>query len=187
MKIDDDHPRYFNGFITRMQQSDPMGRFEPWRRSSPGCIRAPRSQQGLPEEERRHQTEVLDAYSTDYEWRLIAASLYPKLDYCIQYQESDFDFVSRLLEHFGIYYFRAHDSKHTLVLIDAMAKHKSKPIKDPISWGNTMKYSWTATNWRVGQEARSVKTVVHRLRRRPPRSRARQGQGNDRQARRFEV
>jgi len=106
-------------------------------------------------------SEVLDVYSTDYEWRLVSASLYPKLDYCIQYQESDFDFVSRLLEHFGIYYFFEHtDSKHTMVLIDAMAKHKKKPIDEPISWGNTMKYSWTAINWRVGQEARSAKTVV---------------------------
>jgi len=165
MKIDDDHPRYFNGFITRMQQSDPMGRFEsftatlkPWLWFATRTVNSKVFQKKSVKE---IVTEVLDVYSTDYEWRLISASLYPKLDYCIQYQESDFDFVSRLLEHFGIYYFFEHtDSKHTLVLIDAMAKHKSKPIKDPISWGNTMKYSWTATNWRVGQEARSAKTVV---------------------------
>jgi type VI secretion system secreted protein VgrG len=165
MKIDDDHPRYFNGFITRMQQGDRMGRFEsftatlkPWLWFAARTVNSKVFQKKSVKE---IVTEVLDVYSTDYEWRLISASLYPKLDYCIQYQESDFDFVSRLLEHFGIYYFFEHtDSKHTMVLIDAMAKHKSKPIKDPISWANTMKYSWTAINWRVGQEARSAKTVV---------------------------
>ncbi|MEO8523094.1 MAG: type VI secretion system tip protein TssI/VgrG [Caldimonas sp.] len=165
MKIDDDHPRYFNGLITRMQQGDRMGRFEsytatlkPWLWFATRTVNSKVFQKKSVKE---IVSDVLDVYSTDYEWRLISASLYPKLDYCIQYQESDFDFVSRLLEHFGIYYFFEHtDSKHTMVLIDAMAKHKSKPIKDPVSWANVMKYSWTAINWRAGQEARSAKTVV---------------------------
>ena len=165
MKIDDDHPRHFNGYITRMQQGDQMGRFEtftatlkPWLWFATRTVNSKVFQKQSVKE---IVSDVLKVYSTDVEWRLISASLYPKLDYCIQYQESDFDFVSRLLEHVGIYYFFEHtDSKHTMVLIDAMAKHKSKPIKDPISWGNTMKYSWTAINWRVGQEVRSAKTVV---------------------------
>jgi type VI secretion system secreted protein VgrG len=165
MKVDEENPRYFNAFITKMQQSDRMGRFEsfvmtlrPWLWFATRTVNSKVFQKKSVKD---IVTEVLDTYSTDYEWRLISASLYPKLDYCIQYQESDFDFISRLLEHFGIYYFFEHtDSKHTMVLIDAMAKHKSKPIKDPISWGNTMKYSWTAINWRVAQEARSAKAVV---------------------------
>ena len=41
-------------------------------------------------------------------------------DYCVQYRESDFDFVSRLMEEEGIWYFFRHeDGKHTLVLADA--------------------------------------------------------------------
>lgn len=40
--------------------------------------------------------------------------------YCVQYNESDFDFVSRLLEESGIYYFFQHASgKHTMVLGDS--------------------------------------------------------------------
>jgi len=53
---------------------------------------------------------------------------YPVRNYCVQYQESDFAFVSRLMEQEGIYYyFRQEDSKHTLVLCDNLAAHKSVP------------------------------------------------------------
>jgi type VI secretion system secreted protein VgrG len=45
---------------------------------------------------------------------------YPVRQYCVQYRESDFNFVSRLLEDEGIsYYFRHSASGHTLVLVDA--------------------------------------------------------------------
>src|SRR5208282_874633 len=52
----------------------------------------------------------------------------PTLEYCVQYRETDFNFVSRLMEHFGIYYFFEHaDGKHTLVLADAMSCHSPAP------------------------------------------------------------
>ena len=50
---------------------------------------------------------------------------YPPRDYCVQYDETDLDFVQRLLEHEGIMYFFEHgDGEHTLVLADAMSKLK---------------------------------------------------------------
>lgn len=49
---------------------------------------------------------------------------YQKREYCIQYRESDFDFISRLLEEEGIYYFFKHQAdQHTLVLADQPAGH----------------------------------------------------------------
>jgi len=48
---------------------------------------------------------------------------YPKIPYCSQYRESDFDFVNRLLESEGIYYYFSHEkSKHEMHLIDANSK-----------------------------------------------------------------
>lgn len=45
-------------------------------------------------------------------------------EYCVQYGESDFDFVSRLMEEEGIYYYFEHsDSKHELMLVDEDSSH----------------------------------------------------------------
>jgi type VI secretion system secreted protein VgrG len=41
--------------------------------------------------------------SSDFEFKLDAS--YSKLEYVVQYRETDFDFINRRLEHFGIYYF----------------------------------------------------------------------------------
>jgi type VI secretion system secreted protein VgrG len=44
---------------------------------------------------------------------------YPKLEYCVQYRESAFSFVSRWMEEAGLFYFFTHEAgKHTLVLAD---------------------------------------------------------------------
>jgi type VI secretion system secreted protein VgrG len=52
--------------------------------------------------------------------RLVLSNTYPKRDYCVQYRESDLDFISRLLEDEGIFYCFEHEhDHHTLVLRDA--------------------------------------------------------------------
>jgi type VI secretion system secreted protein VgrG len=53
----------------------------------------------------------------DYEIR--CSETYPPREYCVQYRESHFNFVSRLLEEEGIFYFFEHtDDRHVLVLAD---------------------------------------------------------------------
>ena len=53
---------------------------------------------------------------------------YKKLEYYVQYRETDLDFVTRVMEEFGIYYFFKHeDGDHTLVLADAKSSHKPLP------------------------------------------------------------
>ncbi|MEK8016199.1 MAG: type VI secretion system tip protein TssI/VgrG [Candidatus Parabeggiatoa sp.] len=53
---------------------------------------------------------------------------YDKREYCVQYEESAFNFVSRLMEEEGIYYFFEHEeSKHVLVLADDCDAHKDCP------------------------------------------------------------
>ncbi|MCG8426964.1 MAG: type VI secretion system tip protein VgrG, partial [Chromatiales bacterium] len=54
---------------------------------------------------------------SDYQFKL--AGQHPRRGYCVQYQESDFNFLSRLFEEEGIYYYFTHEAgKHTLIISD---------------------------------------------------------------------
>ena len=59
-----------------------------------------------------------DAGFSDFEVAQILGN-HPTREYCVQYRESDFNFVSRLMEEEGIYYYLRHEQgKHTLVMAD---------------------------------------------------------------------
>ncbi|MCU7920860.1 MAG: type VI secretion system tip protein VgrG [Candidatus Thiodiazotropha sp. (ex Dulcina madagascariensis)] len=59
---------------------------------------------------------------TDFEDRL--SSAYREWEYCVQYRETDFNFVSRLMEQEGIYYYFKHVAgKHMLILCDDYSSH----------------------------------------------------------------
>lgn len=70
--------------------------------------------------------EVLGEYGFAFKKKLSGS--YRTWEYCVQYQETDFAFVSRLMEHEGIYYYFEHrKGQHTLVLTDDMAAHEPLP------------------------------------------------------------
>lgn len=53
---------------------------------------------------------------------------YDPREYCVQYRESHFDFVSRLLEEEGIHYFFEHaEGKHTMVITDDATSAEACP------------------------------------------------------------
>jgi type VI secretion system secreted protein VgrG len=56
-------------------------------------------------------------------------------EYCVQYRESDFNFVCRLLEEEGIYFYFTHaDGKHTMVLADGYGAHATTGGYDTIQF-----------------------------------------------------
>ena len=62
------------------------------------------------------------------DYKLSLKGSYSPRDYCVQYRETDFNFVSRLMEEEGIfYYFQHEDGKHTLILADDASEHKTCP------------------------------------------------------------
>lgn len=94
----------------------------------------------------------------DFEDKL-QRSDYLTLDYCVQYRESDFDFVSRLMEQEGIYYYTKHGSGvHKLVLCDGATAHRKyddkygdiKIARNPDDTDVGMVWDWT-----LGQELQS--------------------------------
>ena len=52
------------------------------------------------------------ASGTDYQWGLASRGAYPTREYVVQYEESDLDFVSRLLEHEGIFFYAHAEGDH---------------------------------------------------------------------------
>ncbi|WP_275227026.1 type VI secretion system Vgr family protein [Pantoea ananatis] len=76
---------------------------------------------------------LLKEYGVNVETRL--AGSYRVWEYCVQYQESSFDFISRLMELEGMYYFFRHEAdKHTLVLCDAPDQHQPFPGYETITY-----------------------------------------------------
>jgi type VI secretion system secreted protein VgrG len=120
--------RYLSGLCTRFALTGRLGeyhlyeaRLRPWlwlasRRSDSKIFQ----QQKVPD----IVESVLGKYGFPIKRKLTGS--YRVWDYCVQYHETDLNFVSRIMEHEGIYYYFEHKSgSHTLVLCDGMASHTS--------------------------------------------------------------
>lgn len=81
--------------------------------------------------------EVLAPYGFAFEDKFSGS--YRSWDYCVQYAETDFNFVSRLMEQEGLYYYFEHaQGSHKMVLCDGMTSHVALPdgpIKVPYHAG----------------------------------------------------
>ncbi len=121
--------RYFNGFVTRFSYEGTRGlrygvyraELRPWlwflTRTSDCRIFQNKKVPDIIKEIFREQgfTDFREALSGSYrEW-----------DYCVQYRETDFNFVSRLMEKEGMYYYFIHENgKNILVLSDGIGSHE---------------------------------------------------------------
>jgi type VI secretion system secreted protein VgrG len=158
-----DSERAFNGFVSRFSQGSRDERFThyhaevvPWlwfltrtadcrifqRKTAPDIIKKIFTDLGF----------------QDFELRLYKT--YRQREYCVQYRETDFNFVSRLMEEEGISYFFEHDpggKKHTLVLADDAAAHKPCPgqakVRCDFASGGWLGED-AISEWRIEQEYR---------------------------------
>lgn len=127
----DGSPRYFNGFVSRFVAGDRQGGLRryfaevvPWlwflTRTADCRIFQNKSAADIV------QQVFQDLGFSDFELQL--SGNYPLREYCVQYRETDFHFVSRLMEEEGIFYFFRHEAgKHVLVLADHKGAYKDCP------------------------------------------------------------
>ncbi len=89
---------------------------------------------------------------------------YDSLDYCVQYRESSFNFVSRLMEEYGIFYYFQHEQgKHTLVLADPSANIPDCPVQSEfqVEVDNVANADYDViTGWRSEREMRTGKYTL---------------------------
>ncbi|WP_299871144.1 type VI secretion system Vgr family protein [uncultured Cocleimonas sp.] len=131
LDLADGSKRYFNGHVTSFSQTGGLSRYtayqatvRPWfwflTRTADCRIFQEKS---VPEIVKEIFREL--GY-TDFKDKL--TKNYRTWEYCVQYRETDFNFVSRLLEQEGIYYYFTHeDGIHELVLSDGISAHQPLP------------------------------------------------------------
>jgi type VI secretion system secreted protein VgrG len=129
LELPDDSTRFYNGYVTRFTQMGTLGRYytyhatvRPWlwflTRTADCRIFSKMTVPKIVE-------KVLNEHSVvDVKFDL--SGTYREWEYCVQYRETDFNFVSRLMEQEGIYfYFKHQDKRHTLVVADSYTAHEA--------------------------------------------------------------
>ncbi|WP_343628422.1 type VI secretion system tip protein TssI/VgrG [Roseateles sp.] len=127
----DDMPRHLSGYVTRFAQRGFEGKhcvyemqLKPWlwllTRTSDCRIFQEMSVPDIVK-------QVFEDHPVArYEFKLLRP--YRSWNYCVQYRETDFNFVARLLEHEGIYWYVEHDeSGHKVILCDSASGHDAAP------------------------------------------------------------
>ncbi|MET0540936.1 MAG: phage late control D family protein, partial [Variovorax sp.] len=104
--------------------------------------------------------QILDGLLADYPFpvdkRLVET--YPVRDYQTQFNESDFDFFSRLCQEWGISYFFEHvEGKHRLVLVDHMGAWQPNPSEA------YRQVDYHAPGWKTDAEYLHSVVAAHRL------------------------
>lgn len=138
LKTTENESRYFNGFVSRFCQVGAaenkysyQATLKPWlwfltrtadcrifqKKTVPDIIKQIFRDHGF----------------SDFEESLSAT--YREWEYCVQYRETDFNFVSRLMEQEGIYYYFKHeDGKHTMVMSDSIEAHAAVPDYEEVPY-----------------------------------------------------
>jgi len=146
--------RFFNGHVTRFAQEGMIGRFFHYRLTvRPWLWFLTRTADSRIFQEKTVPQIIEDVFADHPAVSSLQSELTEKFatrEYCVQYRETDFNFVSRLMEEEGIYYFFEHqENRHVMRLFDANSTHKtlakkSLPFLPP------------------GQTARAGQEVIHR-------------------------
>ena len=98
----------------------------------------------------------------DYALRLYGS--FAEREYCVQYRETSFNFISRLMEEEGIFYFFEHENgKHTLVLANSPTENKPCPQQPNVRFDKSAG-AWQQDDvileWRLQQELRPGKYAL---------------------------
>jgi type VI secretion system secreted protein VgrG len=134
-------PRYLNGIVSRLRHAEDGKTLSVYHATVVPKLWRLRHRQDARIFQEKTIPDILKAVLdgagiTDV--KLALSAPYTPREYCVQYRESDFAFISRLMEEEGIFYFFEHtQSKHVMVLGD------SKSVPDPIAAPATIAYRGT--------------------------------------------
>lgn len=130
IKLADASQRFFNGYVSRLRGGRGDTRFRHYQAEVVPWLKLLEHTNDCRIFQNKSALEVIEAVFGDHKFadfktdhvskRGPAGIIDRKIEYCVQYRESDLNFVSRLMEEHGIhYYFKHEDGKHTLILSDS--------------------------------------------------------------------
>ena len=123
--------RYFNGFVTRFSQIGMRGRYHLYHASVRPWLWFLTRTSDCRIFQKIKVPHILKQVFNDHkiaDTKFELTGTYREWEYCVQYRETDFNFVSRLMEQEGIYYYFKHvDGRHTMVLTDSYSGHSPFP------------------------------------------------------------
>jgi type VI secretion system secreted protein VgrG len=128
LALPDDTPRHFNGYVTRFVAGGrAYGRYQQYRAIVRPWLWFLTRTADCRIFQEMTVPDIIGKVFGDHgmaDFALELTARYRKWTYCVQYRESDFNFLSRLMEQEGIYYYVRHTAGHnTVVLTDSTSKH----------------------------------------------------------------
>jgi type VI secretion system secreted protein VgrG len=130
--------RYFNGYVTRFSQGTIVGKHYEYQMTVSAWLWFLTRTADCKIFQEKTAPEIIKEVFGDHSMAIFEDGLtgtYAKREYTVQYRETDFAFVSRIMEEEGIYYYFEHkDGKHTLKLVDSESGHKKLENKASIAY-----------------------------------------------------
>ncbi len=130
--------RYFNGYISRFVQNEHSSSYSRYRAMLVPWLWFLTRTSDCRIFQKQKVPDIIEAVFKGHgfkDYKLQLTGTYREWEYCVQYRETDFNFVSRLMEQEGIYYFFTHaDGAHTMVLADALSAHQPFPDYDTATY-----------------------------------------------------
>ena len=168
-----DYKRYFNGIVSEVSQTG-FESFAEKRQAEYAVTLVPKPWLLLHKLDCRiylkmSVPEIVKAVLAEAGYSDVNLSLsatYAKREYCVQYRESYFNFISRLMEQEGIYYFFQHkDGVHTMVLADSLGAHAATKGYGELPYRPQASNHKAATEAAITEfsSARSVQTIKYSL------------------------
>ena len=136
--LDEDRERYISGYINRFSLEATTDRYARYRASVVPWLWFLTRTTDCAIYQNKTVPEIVEAVFkkygfSDFSFKLQAT--YSEREYCVQYRETAFQFVSRLLEEEGICYFFEHtQTKHTLILADNSSAHQPSSLEPEVQW-----------------------------------------------------
>ncbi len=151
LQVGDASPRWFNGMVSSFGIDGGDGRYVSYRITARPWLWLLTRSADLRIFQGKTVPDIVSAIFAEYNGSvsLKLSGSYAPRTYCVQYRETDFNFVSRLLEEEGIFYWFAHSAdKHDLVLADSASAHAAAP-------------GFETVLFRVQQQALDEQAAIH--------------------------